>query len=543
MSGLLIDAKPIRLEELLEAVENGTAALPAFQRDFDWGTSDVVSLLATLLSDWPAGSLLLMTGRPAFFELRGFEDGPDIKDEIRFVVLDGQQRLTALFHALRGRGDFVYVLRAGAVLDSDGSAESVEEAITLVPRAEWRRDYDYQRQGHELLVPLHELRTASDFFAWRDRVVDASPEADRGRVGQALANIYRSHLGRLNTYAFPVVSLDNALPPAAVARIFERINLTGLRLNTFDLLVARVYEPDWNLRERWDSGRRESEPISHWLGEDGLPVIQVISLFLEGDIRQPALLSLKARDIKAQWEQALLATEAAIHKLRRIGVPAPSWMPYRGLLLPLAHRAMVLGPDALEAPEIDTWFWARSFGMDYGVGSSTRISLDARLLASKDPEWAAAAFSIDRRVLLGATRRQQSALWSSFNSLLASAEPLDLLTGELIEDPANDAVVVSLFPRAADGTQHLRVLGLILATRDSARRLRSNRADFFQNVREDSAASQLIRDPALIDALAEPERFFAMRLESTVERLDSMSELPIRWFDGREAAASEVAAD
>lgn len=534
MSALAVDAKQIRLEDLLDSVEEGTAVLPAFQRDFDWSDSDVVSLLATLLSDWPAGSLLLMSGAPKFFEVRKFEDGPDLANDVRYVVLDGQQRLTALFHAIRGRGDVAFILRAQDLANSDGSAEAIEELVELVPRGKWKREYPLERQSRERLVPLHKLRTASDFFAWRDRVIEATPERERGEVGRLLADVYRSHLGRLNTYAFPAVLLDNDLPPAAVARIFERINLTGLRLNTFDLLVARVYEPEWNLRERWETARRESEPIAHWLGDDGLPVIQTISLNLEGDVRQPALLDLKARDIRGSWDPAVAATEAAVLKLRNIGIPAPSWMPYRGLLLPLADRAMRLGRDSLEDnAEIATWFWARSLGMDYGVGSSTRIALDSRLLSEVNPDWSSASFAIDRRLLQSATRRQQSALWSAFTSLLAAEEPRDFLTGEVIVSPAEDAVVVSLFPRG-EGDLHLRVLGMVLLTRASARQMRRERGSFLSAVQESALESQLLPSEPLLELLADPGVFLRRRAELLEQRVGGYSNAPIRWFDGRD---------
>lgn len=538
MSSLSIDAKPIRLEELLDAVEGGSAGLPAFQRDFDWSTSDVISLLATLLSNWPAGSLLLMSGRPDFFEIRSFDDGPEVSGKVRYVVLDGQQRLTALFHALRGRGDFVYVLNAAKLLGSDGSAEAVEDAIFIVDHTKWRHDYSLERQAEEALVPLQELRTASDFFAWRDSVIDVAPSGRREELRKMFADVYREHLGRLNIYTFPAVLLDKSLPPAAVARIFERINRTGLRLNTFDLLVARVYAPDWNLRERWEEARRESEPIAHWLGEDGLPVVQAISLHLEGDIRQPKLLDLRDRDIRSNWDAALRAMEAAVQELRKIGIPASSWMPYKGLVFPIADRAMSLGSTSLDLPEIRTWLWSRSFGMDYGVGSSTRIAQDARLLSQQAPDWTSANLAVDRRVVRTATRKQQSALWSAFVSLLASGPARDLLSGEIVEDPAENAVVMSLFPRSTDESgHHLRVLGLVLLTRASAKVLRNDRTRFFREIKVDALESQLISRPGVGESLLDPEVFFDERLAMLEDRVNSFSSLSIRWFDGRESAS------
>ena len=45
----------------------------------------------------------------------------------------------------------------------------------------------------------------------------------------------------MNEYRFPAVVLEGDLEPAAIARIFERVNRTGLRLNTFDLMVAKTW--------------------------------------------------------------------------------------------------------------------------------------------------------------------------------------------------------------------------------------------------------------------------------------------------------------
>lgn len=535
MSSAAIDAKPILLSDLLDSVEQGTAVLPAFQRDFDWSDTDVVSLLATLLCNWPASSLLLMTGRPGFFEVRGFEDGPELASEVRYVVLDGQQRLTALFKALRERGDSVFVLNATRLSQSEGSAEDIEECIDLVPRLKWRNSYDLVRQGREGLVPLYVLRSASDFFAWRDRVVEASPEKDRSGIGKLLADVYRTHLGRLNTYTFPSVLLDNDLPPEAVARIFERINRTGLRLSTFDLLVARVYEPGWNLREKWDTARRESEPISDWLGDDGLPIAQAISLDLEGDIRQPALLGLKAREIRDHWDAATEAVQCAVGELRRIGVPSPKWMPYRGLLLPIAQRAKRLGTSSLDGShgQLASWFWARSFGMDYDVGSSTRIASDAKILARDEIDWLPDEFSIDRRILRLATRKKQSALWSAFLSLISSIGPHDLLTGELIEDPFEKAVPISLFSRSGgDDDSHLRVLGLVLMTRESARIFRRERGSSLARFEPSALASQFLPEGSVLEQLMDPLTFINWRLQAIEEHLRELSPVRIHWSDG-----------
>src|SRR3954451_15442351 len=106
------------VDELLEWVDNCELVLPEFQRDYDWEDDRVIALVATIMRGWPAGSLLLQELEgPTFFRLRPFDDGPDLQeDRANLVVLDGQQRLTALFHAIYDTGSSVYAIKAHEIV-------------------------------------------------------------------------------------------------------------------------------------------------------------------------------------------------------------------------------------------------------------------------------------------------------------------------------------------------------------------------------------------------------------------------------------------
>src|SRR6267378_2930802 len=94
------DAQMLEVSMLLGNIAAGQIALPDFQRDFDWSERHIRSLLATVLRGWPAGSLLLVRGGTTFYKIRSFEGAPALNQATKLVVLDGQQRLTALYRAL-----------------------------------------------------------------------------------------------------------------------------------------------------------------------------------------------------------------------------------------------------------------------------------------------------------------------------------------------------------------------------------------------------------------------------------------------------------
>lgn len=469
MTSRPVDAntRPLPLSKLLDGIAAGLVVLPDFQRDFDWNDAEVISLVATLLKGWPAGSLLLMRGEPEFFRTREFEFAPKrTPRDLDYVVLDGQQRLTALYLALRGAGAEMFALDYTELeVEPSLGAEEIEDRIKRIDMSEWIREYDVRRQRTEKLVPLTALSSAPDFFEWRDDLVRDLDSSERDKLADRLSQIYRNLLGNLNHYEFPCVILDNDLPSAAVARIFERINRSGRRLNTFDLMVARAYEPKWNLRDQWDAATRDYESLDLFLADDGLPVLQTIALADRQDVRQPAVLDLSPARVHEAWDRAVASMDAAISLVRTFGAVGPEQLPYKAQLLTLAGLAWDRDLNQ-HAVKLERWFWATSLSGAYDVGSSTRVVSDVRELrrwldGGDEPERPAVSFD----TLVSATRRRFPPLWRTFISLLTRAEAVDLL------DPTNDdskVVAVSLFQPEPGGV-HLRIFGVVKATRSTAR--------------------------------------------------------------------------
>lgn len=477
--GTDITARPLRLSVLLDGIADGSVVLPDFQRDFEWSEGEVASLVATVMVGWPAGSLLLMRGAPRFFATRPFEGAVARAATPAYVVLDGQQRLTALFNALRGVGPFVYAIDLDAVDSSSDFAERLEEAIRIFSREDWDAQPSFGSTPSAQLVPLFALTSAADFFDWRDTTVSNLEPTARDRALAALSDAYKSFLGTVNHYEFSSTILEPDLPAEAVARIFERINKGGLRLSTFDLLVARVYTSSWNLRDQWERARRETDFVDIYLGDEGLPVVQGIALRTVGDVRRPALLELPAPTLTEEWDSAVEAMEQALQFVATTGMRHPAWVPYRALYLPLAALAHQFDLS-MHRPLLESWLWARSFGMDYDVASSTKAAADFALLrqAMADPAAAPPRFRLDPSLLWRATRRQHAALWRSFLSLLLRHGARDPYSGQaLVESPTHttQSVVSSLFarPTTADpAAAHLWVLSQVLLQRGAQHRSR-----------------------------------------------------------------------
>ncbi|MCY4369926.1 MAG: DUF262 domain-containing protein, partial [bacterium] len=95
---------PVELDHLLQQAARGDLQLPDFQRGWVWDDKAIVSLLASISLSFPIGAVMILaTGNPDVrFAPRLLEGVKlDSSKEPSLLLLDGQQRLTSLFFALR----------------------------------------------------------------------------------------------------------------------------------------------------------------------------------------------------------------------------------------------------------------------------------------------------------------------------------------------------------------------------------------------------------------------------------------------------------
>lgn len=523
-----LGAHPIQLSTLLGGIADGAVLLPEFQRDFDWTEANVRSLLATVLMGWPAGSLLLMDGAPGF-ALRTLEGAPSRSSHVDYVVLDGQQRLTSLFHALRGYGDAVWVLKSSELdpRDESFSVDELEEALREIQRNEWEAEYSLIRQGEEQVIPLTTLASPADYFEWRDSIVEAVPAEERRRLRSHLTDIYKSLLSRVHDYTFPAVILQAGLEIEAIARIFERINRTGLRLTTFDLMVARTYTTTWNLRDEWEKALSDLPLLGDFMS-DGLAALQVVSLLEQEDIRQPAVLSSTPEQVRSQFRNSCEALAVAYEWLISVcGVRRPEWIPYNVMPIVIGALAARGGLDA-RASELEAWFWLSIITQRFDVASSTQAATDFKAFRDSDkveyPSLREGTLTVAANPLLDATRRKMGPFWRGFSCAMAHGEVRDPLSGEsLVDDElgllADRTDLRSIFPRsgaiAGRSPIHLLVLGNFLASRGSAKALTGKPQAWTQlEIHEGSLESQLLASATELESLLlDSSAFLTDRLE------------------------------
>lgn len=90
----------MKISQILDRIDENQLFVPAFQREYVWKRDDAKELMASLIRDYPTGTMLTWeTNNPP--ELKGEWKYDDKQGAVK-LILDGQQRITTLYMIVRG---------------------------------------------------------------------------------------------------------------------------------------------------------------------------------------------------------------------------------------------------------------------------------------------------------------------------------------------------------------------------------------------------------------------------------------------------------
>jgi len=452
------DTNPIGLRHLLSLIHEGELALPDFQRDFVWEPKETEELLESISCSFPAGSLLFMPWRDDVFSPRAVQGAPDLNAAPNRLILDGQQRLSSLYQACYGAGEYRYFIALGPLMED----EDVEEAIFYRHKNRCGKYSTVEQQADLLVMPFGALfGSGGGFHAWSERITKHRPEKDEelDQLRATLREAYEGHIKSIEDYDFPVVILAQSTSLEAVCSIFETLNRTGIRLSVFDLLAARFFAKKLDLRFKWEKSVADT-PIIEQFEIDRYYLLQSIALRVKGSVKRGDVLQLSVDDIETHWDSVLAGYRAALEMLRdECGVRAGKWLPYGYLLVPLAALwrdvIEVAGPaSGANRGRLKTWFWCSGISASYDRAANTQASRDyselKRWIEGGDPPATVGEFEFDRSRMREITPKQQS-IYKALMALVIQHGARDFHHGQTLTQDSILAQSVDdhhIFPRA-----------------------------------------------------------------------------------------------
>ena len=285
-----------QLNHLITNIDTGEIALPDLQRPFVWDNSKVRDLFDSLYKGLPIGMLILWKINESNNEFRPI--GLDKKTSPSKLIIDGQQRLTALYAVISGF----------EVIDKDYKQKQIKIAynpfdeIFEVQNASIEKDPMWVSNITDIFKG-NLFSFVNDFI---NNLKEKSPDFEFDEM-QVQDNI--SSLKTLETsYQISAIELASSLDPEEVSEIFVRINSTGKALNQSDFIftLMSLYWPEG--KDRFENFSYEAKKSAE-IGNSSFNVINeqpttenllrttISYSFLRGRLRY-AYLILKGRDLE-----------------------------------------------------------------------------------------------------------------------------------------------------------------------------------------------------------------------------------------------------
>jgi hypothetical protein len=550
-----MEARNRQLPEWFNRIGSGQIRLPRFQRFQAWGHGEVGDLLEAVLRGLPAGAtLVLEVGDRELFVSRPMPGAPAPSERVTEQLLDGQQRLTALWRSFHDDyEDRIYLVYFDVDEEHDGG-----EIPFVFGQARWSRDGrpfplwadDPKEVAGRGYFPLRLLRPG-DVGKEVDEWCDAATGQDAGK-GKELSHKIHSLRERVTSYNVPFLSLPVLTPRDVAVNVFIKMNTTSVRLTPFDIVVAEVEEETGQSLHDLVAALKGSVPeVEAYTTATDL----ILSTAALREDRPPTQVSYQRLDLQRlvrEWDSLTAGVAWMVDFLERESVFDGERLPTTAVLPVLAALAEAV-PGALDARGnaetlLRRYLWRSFFTRRYENAAATRALQDFRGLRAvlRDGGGAAEIPILDEsqyslptvdELRLASWPKARDILGRAVLALSIRAGALDLADGS----PASRGNLARreyhhLFP------DHLLTTEGQLLPRDSYRAL--NCALVTWNTNRNISAKEpvkYLRERVELSALGEGE--IRARLASHLVPFDALAVGPYEQMADRSAAAAEIRSD
>ncbi|MCX6966112.1 MAG: DUF262 domain-containing protein [Verrucomicrobia bacterium] len=396
------------LKDVLDAIARGDTQLPDFQRGWVWDDMHIKSLIASLSLSYPIGAVMFLEAggvpfKPRLFEGVSLQPAPNPKT----LVLDGQQRLTSMYLALRSGQPVktrtekgaeihrVYFLDMAKCLDPEADRE---EAVVSVP-ANLQVTADFGRrveldlttpalQYAQRFFPVALMFNTQGFMQWK--MGFAAQQTNAAEDSMFLMRFEHEVWLKFQQFKVPAIELTQDTPREAVCQVFEKVNTGGVTLTVFELMTATFAASEFNLREDWDA-REERLTAKHDVlnAVDGTSFLTAVTLLASYErhllnntavsCKRADVLRLELADFNLRQERIEAGFKRAAELLAEEKIFDARSLPYATQLIPLASICAYLGNKITQhgvKQKLLRWYWCGVFGELYGGANETRFGMD-----------------------------------------------------------------------------------------------------------------------------------------------------------------------
>lgn len=231
------------ISTMLDHIDQGSLALPEFQRGYVWNRDQVRGFMRSLYRKHPVGSLLVWVTKSEMAKTRG--EGTLSPPGTISLLLDGQQRLTTLYGIVRGKTPRFF----------DGNPNMFTGLYFNLDDETFEFYAPVKMKDNPLWVDVTALLQKDGFGPAMQKVLATPTFTDKSAS-------YLAHLNAINNIKNIELHVDYVSGEDKtidiVVEIFNRVNSGGTKLSKGDLALAKVCA-------EWPEARQEmKQRLSKW---------------------------------------------------------------------------------------------------------------------------------------------------------------------------------------------------------------------------------------------------------------------------------------
>ncbi len=212
------EVKSSPVENVLGWVDAGEIAIPEIQRPFVWDASKVRDLMDSLYQGFPVGYII--TWRNPDTNLK---DGT--KSIGKKILIDGQQRITALTAALLGE----------QVITSDYKKKRIQIAFNPIEERFEVSNPAIQKDSVWISDISLFFQKGFQYFSFIQEYNQKNPDLDMNEIGSIFDRLIKMRYSSLG-----IIELSHELDIETVTEIFIRINSQGVVLSQADFAMSKI---------------------------------------------------------------------------------------------------------------------------------------------------------------------------------------------------------------------------------------------------------------------------------------------------------------
>ncbi len=246
-----------------QKIENGDIKLPRFQRPQSWDKNRICSLLDTVTQNLPLGVTLLLDVDKEQFVSRYLATAPETNVRVTEHLLDGQQRLTALWRTLHNNYEGVKYFIYFSKYDRYNNNTSKEEETYVFCRARWEN-----KKGNKMplwadlpkesfnrgLIPMELFRpgdVSSEYEEWvQEATSSLEPSSDSENYklelkewmesNNEVTKTIRDYRETITHFNLPYLALPSQTTKETALKVFINMNTNSKPLSQYDIIRAEI---------------------------------------------------------------------------------------------------------------------------------------------------------------------------------------------------------------------------------------------------------------------------------------------------------------